>query len=124
MARVFLRFYRSLRTLRTLLIGRMQSTNEQWLEGPGRAAPDTIDPTNKQLTTILSVPLPSTSALYSQSGRQFVRCSADGKDAALVSARLDTCGHFLRVGSSKEGESAIDIRKLRVSLPTFCKRPK
>ena len=98
----------------------MQSTSEQWLEGRRRAAPDTINPTNKQLTTILSVPLPPTSALYSpQSGTQFVRCSADGKDAALVSARLDTCGHFLRVGSSKEGESAVDIRKLRVSLPTL-----
>lgn len=103
----------------------MQSTSEQWLEGGRRAAPDAIeDPTNKaELAAILRVPLLPTSALYS--GTQFVRCSADGKDTALVSARLDTCGYFLRVGSSKEGESAIDIRKLRVSRPTFfCMRPK
>lgn len=102
----------------------MQSTSEQWLEGRRRAAPDDIDPTtNKpELATILGVPLPPTSALYSQSaatGTQFVRCSADGKDAALVSAKLDTCGHFLRVGSSKEGERLVDVRKLRVSLLTI-----
>jgi hypothetical protein len=103
----------------------MQSTSEQWLKGRRRAAPD---PTNEQLelATILCVPLPPTSPLYSQQspGAQFVRCSADGKDAALVSVRLDTCGHFLRVGSSKEGESAVDIRKLRVSLSILCMRPK
>lgn len=100
----------------------MQSASERWLEGHGRRAASDIDLgltlTRKQFDTILNLPLPSTSALFSPSGTQFVRCSADGKDAALVSARLDTCGHFLRVSSSKEGESAVDIRKLRVSILT------
>ena len=105
----------ALRGALLLPFDRMQSASEQWLKGHRRAAPP--DPsTNKQLATILSVPLPPTSALFSKSGAQFVRCSADGKDAALVSARLDTYGHFLRVGSSKEEESAVDIRKLRVSF--------
>ena len=68
-----------------------------------RASPD------KPLANLL----PPLSALCS--GDRFVRCSADGKDTTLVSVKLDTHGRSLRI-SSKEGESSIEVRKLRVSF--------
>lgn len=90
----------------------MQCCNGQWTQDDHLAAPDasSVEPLYSR---ILNLPLSPLSRLYSST--EFVRCSADGKEAALVSARLDIRGHFLRV-SSKEGESAVDIRNLRVSV--------
>lgn len=87
----------------------MQRGSDEWMVGPNQCR--TVPDSSRPLAEILSVPLSPSSALYSST--HFVRCSADGKDAGLVSVGLDTCGHFLRV-KSKEGESAVDIRKLRV----------
>ena len=91
----------------------MQSSGDQWLkETDNLMQPTATDASSKPHARLLDIPLPQLSALYSSA--KFVRCTADGKDATSVSARLDTCGHFLRV-SSEEGECAVDIRKLRVS---------
>lgn len=88
----------------------MQRVGDLWPQGSEHRDQADFDTASKPLAKFPTTPL---SALYSSA--QFVRCSTDGKDATLVSAKLDTCGHFLRV-SSKEGESAFDVRKLRVRL--------
>ena len=81
----------------------MQSGSGRWLgEGSHNHQAATDDSSKPQFLEILSVPLTSRSALYSST--HFVRCSADGKEATLVSARLDTCGHVLRVSSKERRE--------------------
>ena len=91
----------------------MQRGADLWPEGSEHRAQADLDSANKPLARLPDVPLAplDLSAIYSSA--QFVRYSTDGKDASWVSVKLDTCGHLLRV-SSKEGESAFDIRKLRV----------